>query len=83
MILTYNRYDDIFSKMKFLLTLIRPNFDVAKDMAAFSDVIGNQTANRSFFSNPSSSKDAAKLSTSSLNDLNVYRFCSPKTLHYY
>jgi hypothetical protein len=59
---------------------MRPNFDAAKDIATFSDVFGNQTANRSFFSKPSSRRDAARLSTSSLNDLNVYRFCSPTEL---
>jgi len=62
-------------------TLIRPNFDATKVIVTFSDVFGNQTANRSFFSKPNSRRDAAKLSTSSLNDLNVYRFCSPKYIH--
>jgi len=62
-------------------TLIRPNFDAANVIATFSDVFGNQTANLSFFSKPNSRSDAAKLSTSSLNDLNVYRFCSPKIFH--
>jgi hypothetical protein len=62
---------------------MRPNFDAAKVIATFSDVFGNQTANRSFFSKPNSRRDAAKLSTSSLNDLNVYRFCSPKVYNEY
>ena len=61
--------------------MISPSFDAAKDIATFSDVFGNQTASRSFFSNPSSRSDAAKLSTSSLKDLYVYLFCSPKTYH--
>jgi hypothetical protein len=60
--------------------LIRPNLDAAKDVATFSDVFGNQTASRSFFSKPNSRRDAAILSTSSLNDLYVYRFPSPKTI---
>ncbi len=59
-------------------TLISPNLDAAKVIVTFSDVFGNQTASRSFFSKPNSRRDAAKLSTSSLNDLNVYRFCSPR-----
>jgi hypothetical protein len=63
--------------------LIRPNFDAAKVVATFCDVFGNQTAIRSFFSNPNSRRDAAKLSTSSLNDLNVYRFSSPKMFDQY
>jgi hypothetical protein len=67
--------------MKVGFTLISPNFDAAKDVATFSDVFGNQTAIRSFFSNPNSRSDAAKLSTSFLNDLYVYLFCSPKTSH--
>jgi len=54
---------------------MRPNFDAAKVIVTFSDVFGNQIANRSFFSKPNSRRDAAILSTSSLNDLNVYRFC--------
>jgi hypothetical protein len=58
--------------------LISPNLDEAKDIATFSETLGNQTASRSFFSKPNSRSDAAKLSTSSLNDLYVYRFCSPK-----
>jgi hypothetical protein len=62
-------------------TLTRPNLDAAKDVTAFSDVFGNQTASRSFFSKPNSRRDAAKLSTSSLNDLYVYRFSSPTILH--
>jgi len=57
--------------------------DVAKDIAAFCDVFGNQTAIRSFFSNPNSRRDAAKLSTSSLNDLYVYRLFSPKMFDQY
>ncbi len=57
--------------------MIRPNFDAAKSVTTFSDVFGNQTASRSPFSKPNSRSDAAKLSTSSWNDLNVYRFCSP------
>ena len=58
-------------------TLIRPSFDAAKEVVTFSDVFGSQTASRSFFSKPNSRRDAARLSTSSLNDLYVYRFCSP------
>jgi hypothetical protein len=63
--------------------LIRPNFDAAKVVATFCDVFGNQTAIRSFFSNPNSRRDAAKLSTSSLKDLYVYRLFSPKIIHQY
>ena len=62
------------------ITLISPSLEAANDVATFSDVLGNHTARRSFFSNPNSSRHAAKLSTSSLNDLNVYRFCSPKII---
>jgi hypothetical protein len=72
-----------YAEKKKCFTLIRPNFDAAKDVATFCDRFGNQTAIRSFFSKPNSRRDAAKLSTSSLNDLNVYRFCSPKIFHEY
>jgi hypothetical protein len=64
--------------MKENFTLIRPSLDVANDITTFCDVLGNQTANRSFFSKPNSRSEAATLSTSCLNDLNVYRLCSPK-----
>ena len=70
-------------KKKKSVTLTRPNLDAANDITTFSDVFGNQTANRSLFSKPSSRRDAAKLSTSSLNDLNVYRFCSPRIVREY